>query len=164
MSPFADKPELWLTSHVKRVNLFEPASKIQAVVKGYLVRRRLRTEGDPVDEAINRLLHPRDQSVVGILTETGLGDLVPLLPSARVCLEDNDLAIRRHRVLWDAFLSLRLTGQANRVQDLSWADYHERTLALAAHHPPPPSSQPFSPRPATPPPTLWKRLVKSVWG
>ena len=40
MSPFAHQQELWLTAHLQRLVQRDLAIKIQAVVRGFLIRRR----------------------------------------------------------------------------------------------------------------------------
>ncbi len=159
MSPFADKPDLWLTAHVQRMALSEYASKIQAVVKGFLVRRRLdkeRNAKDLVDNVIQRLLQPKNQSVTSILSNLGLDDLAITLPPAQLCLDNQDLALHRQNLLWHACITLRLTGKGDHIQDLQWADYHERARAVQAQYPPAP--------PETPVPSLWDRVKKTIWG
>ncbi len=165
MSPFANKPELWLTSHVRRVSFYEPASKIQAVVKGHLVRRRLRRdrENAAVDEAIRRLLQPPEHTVETLLVKLGLEDTLPYLPSATVCAEDYTYSLRRRDVLRGVCLTLRLTGRSKYIEEIEWADYHQRSRASAARYP---TLPPHSPPPDSPPPpaSLWKRFKQAIWG
>jgi hypothetical protein len=171
MSPFADKPELWLTSHIRRLSLEEPATKIQAVVKGYLVRKRQEEQRNAdalLGDILRRLTQPKNVSVVGLMRELNLDTWADGLPTAEECIADPEAANRRREALWHAGIALRLTGQGAFLQDLEWADYHERSKALYAHPPPPPppsDSSPFSPRPDTPvADSLWARLKKAIWG
>lgn len=167
MSPFADKPELWLTSHIRRLSLEEPATKIQAVVKGFLVRHRQEQQRNAdalLGDVLRRLTQPKDVSVVGLMRSLGLDTWADGLPTAEECIMNPEAANRRREALWHAGISLRLTGQGSSVQDLEWADYHERSKALYAHPPPPPPDS-ASPHVDTPvPDTLWLRLMKIMWG
>ena len=184
MSPFANSPHLWLTGHLYRLRCEEHATKIQAIVRGYIVRRRQEKERNAqsvIDDVIRRLLFPpKDTSVVGLMYRLGLDIWANNLPTAEECLYSQEAAERRRNALWHAGISLRLNGQGHHLQDLEWADYHERGLALANAKP---SPAVFSPRPAvtlrsvvvhpsdarvdTPrpsTPSFWSRLYKSVFG
>ncbi len=177
MSPFANSPHLWLTGHLQRLHYEEHIVKIQAVARGFLIRRRQEKERNAqsvLDDVIRRLLQPKDTSVVGLMRSLGLDIWANNLPTAEECVMNFEASERRRQALWHAGISLRLNGQSQHLQDLQWADYHERSRALNSCKPPP---QVFplrevvvdstEERPATPrqaPPTFWSRIFKTIWG
>lgn len=127
MSPFADKPELWLTGHLQRLHTEENTRKIQAVVKGFLYRRRSqRKEAESLDN-----LQPL--TVAEFLRTHGLATLANMCPSKDECLSDSHLNGTRQECLFHAKITLRLLGKSHLVSELEWCDYHEGRGALDAH-------------------------------
>jgi hypothetical protein len=170
MSPFTNTPELWLTAHLHRLRCEEHVVKIQAVVRGFLLRRRQakkQSAESVIDDVIRRLLLPKDTSVVGLMRNLGLDIWANNLPTAEEAISNPEASERRRQALWHAGISLRLNGQGHHLKDLEWADYHERSLALSASKPPPDIFSPrhgSTPLPTTPPSSLWSRILKSIWG
>ena len=160
MSPFANSPQLWLTAHVQRVHLYEPATKIQAVVRGYLYRRGVEKERNAqavLRDVLYRLqVPPNPLSLVDTMRKLGLDIWADRMPNAADCLLHRELADYRQNLLWNAGISLRLTGQSQHIADLQWADYHERNRALqdlrafreAQIHPE----------------SMWTKVKKFFWG
>lgn len=164
MSPFTDTPHLWLTGHLHRLQKQEHTTKIQALVRGYLVRRRQEKERQAqalIDDVIRRLTQPREHvAVIPLMLRLGLQTWAETMPSADACIGNPALDQRRREALWHAGIALRLTGQGHWIQELEWADYHERSQALRALPPPSHPSPPPTPQPQTPPLSFWKRLFK----
>ncbi len=157
MSPFANSPHLWLTGHLHRLSQQEQAVKIQAVMRGYLVRRRrekhLNAEAVILD-VLRHLQQPAHTlSLAELMYAMGLDTWANDLPSAADALKHPELTERRRDAIWHASNILRLTGRGHMVSDLQWADYHERGRALEAAH-----------DALAHPPSLWQRITKFVWG
>lgn len=150
MSPFANTPHLWLSGHLTRLAQADQAVKIQAVARGYLVRRRLEKEQTtPI-----RLQPPeRPVTLADAMRQLGLGTWANALPTAIEALDDLELAKRRQDALWHAGIALRLSGRAELIPDLEWADYHERSSALRARE-----------DVETPSVSLWDRFRRSILG
>ena len=157
MSPFANSPHLWLTGHLRRLSQEEQAVKIQAVMRGYLVRRRREKHRNAEAVILDVLRHLQQPahtlSLAELMYAMGLDTWAAGLPSAADALKHPELADRRRDAIWHASICLRLMGKSDLIQDLQWADYHERGRALQAAH-----------EALIRPPTLWERLVKYVWG
>ena len=150
MSPFANTPHLWLSGHLTRLAQADQAVKIQAVARGYLVRRRLEKEratpsGLQVPE--------RHLGLAETLCHLGLDTWANALPTASEALDDLELARRRQDALWHAGIVLRLTGRSDYIQDLESADYHEHSAALRARE-----------VIETPSVSLWDRFKQSILG
>lgn len=158
MSPFADSPELWLTGHLQRLVQAEKAIQIQAVCRGFLVRRHheKRTNAEHIITEVLRNLQPPPQTVTlkEVLLRHGLGTWAAGLPSAAEGYKNLEAAKRRQEALWHASICLRLKGQGELVQELEWADYHERCQVLDEMRTPTPSSDEEHTM------TLWQRLKK----
>jgi hypothetical protein len=157
MSPFANSPELWLTGHIRRLSQEEQATKIQAVTRGYLVRRRQEKERNADDlilDVITRLQPPAHSlSLAELMYAMGLDTWADGLPSAADALKFPHIADKRREAIWHASIVLRLTGRSDLIKDLEWADYYERGRALQAVH-----------ELEINPPSLWDRFTKLVWG
>jgi len=137
MSPFANSPDLWLTGHLFRLHQIDQAIKIQAIVRGFLIRR-----------------HQKQQQPVTLATTLkryGLDVWAYDLPTAAQALQNTQLDRRRQDALWHARISLRLTGRADQIPDLEWADYHERSRVLQ------PKAHVDTPQ------SLWEKVMKLVW-
>lgn len=134
MSPFHNSPHLWLTGHLHRLHQADQIVKIQALVRGFLHRRRHQKQQDAkalINDVLSRLQPPKQPvCLVELMRQLGLGIWADQMPSAVDALHDPALADKRRDLLWHAGISLRLTGQAAYVRDLEWSDYHERALAL----------------------------------
>ena len=157
MSPFANSPHLWLTGHLRRLSQEEQAVKIQAVMRGYLVRRRREKERNAeavILDVLRHMQHPvHSLSLAELMYAMDLGTWADGLPSAAAALDFPHIAEKRREAIWHASICLRLTGRSHLIPDLQWADYHERGRALQAAH-----------EALIRPPTLWDRFVKYVWG
>lgn len=122
MSPFADTPHLWLTGHLERQKRHEEVVKIQAAVKGFLVRRR-------------STLHlqakaPPPKGLHELMRHHGLTIWANVCPSAKEAAADLEQAKKRQECILHATMTLRLLGKTRYIQDLEWADYHERANAF----------------------------------
>lgn len=172
MSPFANSPHLWLTSHLHRLHVQDHITKIQALVRGYLVRRRRQKQRRAqalIDDVIRGLARPREPvALVPLMQRLGLHAWAETMPTAEECLSNSEADQRRRDALWHAGISLRLTGKGQWIQELEWADYHERSRALYDSLPPPPPSpptpEPQIPGPQTPPLSFWGRFFKHIVG
>lgn len=118
MSSFADSPHLWLTGHLKRQKQQEHIVKIQAVVKGFLVRKRSRP-----------LKIPQPSSLQELMRHHGLTVWADACPSVKDALLSEKAAKERQECLLHATITLYLLNKGHYVQDLEWADYHERAQA-----------------------------------
>ena len=161
MSPFTHQQELWLTGHIQRLAHQEQAVKIQAIARGFLVRRR-REKKEKADRVLNdvlrRLQVPRQPvSVVELMRQLGLEQWIAMLPTADMAVRDWEARAVRERILWNACISLRMTGQSDSVADLQWADYHERYRALQATVQ---IEEPGNPAPRS----MWSRFTQWIWG
>jgi hypothetical protein len=156
MSPFANSPHLWLTSHIRRLSETEQVTKIQAVTRGYLVRRRREKELNADAVILDVMRHMQQPthtlSLAELMYAMGLDTWATGLPSAADALKNPELTQQRRDAIWHASICLRLTGRGHMVSDLEWADYHERGRALQAAH-----------EAATNPPTLWARFINYLW-
>jgi hypothetical protein len=129
MSPFSNSPDLWLTGHLRRLHQIDQVTKIQAVVRGFLIRRHQQKK---YEDVILRLQPPaKPVCLVDLMRQLRLDVWADQLPSAVDALHDPAVAQKRRDLLWHAGIALRLTGQGAYVTDLEWADYHERSKALA---------------------------------
>lgn len=170
MSPFADTPHLWLTGHLARLQAQEHLVKIQALVRGHLVRRRQEKKRNAeavIDDVLRRLIPPAEPvEVLALLTKLGLDVYTEDLPTAQECLRNPEADQRRRAALWNAGIVLRLTGRSSLIPDVEWADYHERCRAfyVSSPPPPPPSPPPTPPAPQTPPLSFWSRLFHRIVG
>ncbi len=157
MSPFANSPHLWLTDHIRRLSQEEQATKIQAVMRGYLVRRRReeKQRTDAVFQEVYDNLQPANHTLTlaELMYASGLDTWADGLPTAAEALRDSEAATRRKEALWHASNLLRLVGRSQVVPDLEWADYHERCRAIRA-----------SQQALAEPSSLWNRLVKLITG
>ncbi len=157
MSPFANSPHLWLTGHLRRLSQEEQAVKIQAVIRGYLIRRRReknRNAEAVIQDVISRLQPPAHSlSLAELMYAMGLDTWADGLPTAAMGLKFPHLAEKRREAIWHSSIVLRLTGRSELIKDLEWADYYERGRALQA-----------ADDALNQPPTLWERFVKYVWG
>lgn len=157
MSPFTDSPHLWLTGHLNRLAQVEHATKIQAVCRGFLVRRRQQKNqtADHIILDVIRNLEPPPARVTlkEVLFRYGLGVWAAGLPTAAESYKSLEAAKRRQEAIWHASICLRLKGQAEFVQELEWADYHERAQVLQELRTPTPTADDDS---------LWARL-KHLW-
>ncbi len=160
MSPFTHQQELWLTQHLERLVQHEKATQIQAVARGFLVRHRQEKDRKAkalVDNAIRNLMVPKEPvSVRALMVTLQLHPWADTLPSAEQALMNLDARAIRDSHIWHASMSLRLTGQSQYIQQLQWADYHERYQALCLLRDPEPviSSTP----------SFWGRVTKWIWG
>ena len=169
MSPFADTPHLWLTAHLQRIKSQEHVVKFQALVRGHLVRRRQEKKRNAdafIDDVIRRLTQPRDPvSLDSLMRRLGLDVWADSLPTAEESIQNPEASQRRRDALWHAGICLRLKGEGHWIQELEWADYHERSRALTASlPPPPPTPPPTPPAPQTPPLSFWPRLFHCIIG
>lgn len=142
MSPFANTPELWLTAHLHRQKQQEHIVKIQAVVKGFLVRRKTNVH--------LRLSIPPPQTLQSLMLKHGLQPWADLMPSAKEAVLDEEASKKRQEYLFHATMTLRLLGKVRFVQDLEWADYHERAKAMHELY-----------DVGSPVETLWKKFKKA---
>lgn len=165
MSPFANQQELWLTGHLTRMTQNEKATKIQAVARGFLLRRKQEKERNAIaviDDAIRRLQVPKEPvSVIVLMRHLRLDYWADTLPSAFHAVQDPNARAQRDACIWHAGIALRLTGQGQYVQDLQWADYHERYSALQMIQAI--RLQNTEPEPAIQP-SFWARFTKMIWG
>lgn len=159
MSPFAHSPELWLTGHLNRLVQVEKAIQIQAVCRGFLVRRReqKKTNADEIILNVIRNLQPPPPAVTlkEVLLRHGLGVWAAGLPTALEAFQNLEAGKRRQEALWHACICLRLKGQGEFVEELEWADYHERAQVLQELRTPTPD-----PSDEAHTETLWQRLKK----
>lgn len=159
MSPFADKPELWLTSHLQRQKQEEQVVKIQAVVKGFLYRRRqqrlsLESIGQYIKDITKWLEPPKNPvSVPDFLRQHGLGTWADMCPSKEDALCSVEASDKRRECLWHAKNTLRLLGKAQLISELEWHDYHDTRRALD-----------FLATGKKPEESLWSKLTKLVLG
>jgi hypothetical protein len=154
MSPFADKPELWLTGHLERQKHQEVVVKIQAVVKGFLQRRR--STEDSIAIAIDNLQPSKNPiTVPEFLRLHGLTVWADACPPIHEALLDGEANTKREECLWHAKVTLRLQGKAKFIPDLEWYDYHERNQAILPLAPGTPREKEDS---------LWAKLTKLVLG
>ena len=122
MSPFANTPHLWLTGHLHRQKQQEHAVKIQAAVKGFLVRRRSSLS---LEEKA-----PPPKGLHDLMRHHGLTIWANVCPSAKEAALDLEQAKKRQECIFHATMTLRLLGKTRFVKDLEWADYHERAKAF----------------------------------
>ena len=125
MSPFADTPHLWLTSHLDRMNKEEKVVKIQALVRGHLSRKK--TEIKYYTRYYEQ--HYLAPSAVEVLKHLGLNDLAEVCPPSLVVSYNHELAPKREFVIQEAKRRLKASGQKNKVAFLIWADYQEDSIA-----------------------------------
>ena len=152
MSPFANQPELWLTSHIQRLHQTDHATKIQAVVRGYITRRRKERKQKKLSKTNQYLLTPASYTTLAeAMIAFGLTEMTYSLPTAKQALDFYHMDESRRSVLWHAKIALRIKGLPEHVMDLEWADYRERAAALTA--------KPVE----TPKPSLFSRLFKLPW-
>jgi hypothetical protein len=158
MSPFADNPDLWLTGHLQRQIQDENARKIQALIRGFLYRRRCERKnaeslGDFICALKDKLQSPKSSvTVAEFLRKHGLSTWADMCPSKYDCLSDSNLNSKRKECLFHAKVSLRLLGKSHLVPDLEWCDYHEARRALEKF------------RGINQPESLWTTLIKLVLG
>ena len=157
MSPFAKSPEYWLTGHLRRLAQQDEIVKIQAVCRGFLVRRRQEKERNAravLHDVLSRLQYPtHTHSLQEMLMKMGFDTWAYNLPSAADALDSETAANQRRDAIWNASICLRLTGKSHLIADLQWADYHERGRALQA-------AADFHNRTET----MWSRFKKHIWG
>ena len=122
MYPFANTPHLWLTDHLERQKQQEHIVKIQAAAKGFLVRRRSRLR--------LQARAPPSSTLEELLREHGLAVWADACPSATEAVLDEDRSKERQECLLHASMTLRLLNKMPVIQELEWADYHERTKAF----------------------------------
>jgi len=92
MSPFANSPHLWLTAHLHRIHCKEHLVKIQALVRGYLVRRQQQKERKLkaiTNDILRSLAQPRESvALVPLMRRLGLHVWADTLPSAEECIQN----------------------------------------------------------------------------
>jgi hypothetical protein len=153
MSPFAKSPHLWLTEHLRRIEQQEGVPKIQALVRGFLARRRQQKKlraAALIKEAEQRI-QTREQpvSLADTLVRLNLSLWAEGLPTATEALQSEEIADKRRGAIRHASICLRFLGQSHLIPDIEWADYHERAAAL---------------RGTIHPDNMWSRFTKRVWG
>ncbi len=136
MSPFADKPELWLTGHLQRQMEEEKAVKIQAVVKGFLQRRKSlpsekKSLKDSIAILVKRLEPPKNpMTLQQFLRKHGLASWADICPSKEEALMSLSKNKERQDCIWHAKNTLRLMGKTELITELEWCDYHEESQTL----------------------------------
>ena len=131
MSPFSEQPELWLTGHIQRLHQTDQATKIQAVIRGYIARRRKERKQKKLNKTAKYLLTPSSYNTLAEAMEAfGLDEMAYSLPTAKQALDFYHMDECRRSVLWHAKIALRIKGLPEHVMDLEWADYRERAAAL----------------------------------
>lgn len=152
MSPFANQPQLWLTSHIQRLHQTDQATKIQSVVRGHLARLRKERKQKKLSKVAQYLLTSSSYSTLAeAMSAFGLTEMTYSLPTAKQALDFSHMDESRRSVLWHAKIALRIKGIPEHIMDLEWADYRERAAALTA--------KPVE----TPKPSLFSRLFKLPW-
>ncbi len=134
MSPFHETPELWLTSHIQRLHKQEQAIKIQAVARGFLGRaraeRRRKAKAKAYKQSLSHHTPSHPITVAEFLSALYLQQYAQNLPTAEEALQKQEASDLRHEAIWNASIVLRFTGRAKYIEQLQWADYHERHHAL----------------------------------
>ncbi len=154
MSPFADKPELWLTRHLQRQIEEEKAIKIQSAVKGFLHRRRSDRLKETVIILVKRLEPPKDPiTVPQFLRKHGLSTWAEMCPTKEEALMNLDKNKERLDAIWHAKNTLRLMGKSELITELEWCDYHEESQALKDLYYGKPKEESF-----------WTKLTKLILG
>lgn len=130
MSPFVNSPHLWLTAHLRRLEQEECMPKIQAVARGFLVRRR-QDKQRLIKETEKRLQPPANPvSLANTLGTLNLGMWAAGLPTATEALRLPEAEAKRREAIRNASICLRFLGKSDLIPDIEWADYHERAAAL----------------------------------
>jgi hypothetical protein len=121
MSPFAETPHLWLTNHLERQKQNEHVIKIQAVAKGFLVRRR---QSQRINAALPAV------SLHDFMMCNGLRVWAEMCPDAKEACLNEVAAKKRQECISNAKITLRLLNKADSILHLEWAEYHERCQAF----------------------------------
>ena len=160
MSPFANTPHLWLTSHLNRLVEIENATKIQAVCRGFLVRRRQERHQSAEEfilQVIRKFQTPAPTATLKeCLERHGLSVWAEGLPTAEEGYKTLEAGKRRQEAIWHASITLRLKGQGELVEELERADYHECQRVLSELRTPTPPAETAATD------TLWQRL-QNLW-
>ena len=152
MSPFANSPHLWLTAHLRRLEQQEHVPKIQAVARGFLVRRR-QDKQRLIKETEERLQSPSNPvSRANTLVSLNLGMWAAGLPTATEALRLPEADAKRREAMRNASICLRFLGKSHLIPDIEWADYHERAAALRDT-----CDATINPG------SMWSRFKKFVW-
>lgn len=152
MSPFADKPELWLTGHLQRQIEEEKAVKIQAAFKGFLQRRK--SLKDSIAILVKRLEPSKNpMTVQQFMRKHGLATWAEMCPSKEAALMNLDKNKERQDAIWHAKNTLRLMGNTELITELEWCDYHEESKALVTLSYGKPQEE-----------SVWTKLTKLILG
>jgi hypothetical protein len=149
MSPFTNSPHLWLTGHLRRLEQQEGVPKIQALVRGFLVRCRQQKKRRAAALIKCLQVPPESVSLSDTLVKLNVGLWAVGIPTAAEALQSEEAAEKRREAIRHASICLRFLGQSHLIPDIEWADYHERAAAL---------------RGTIHPKKIWSRFTKRVWG